>query len=525
MKVNSGITVITVVKNSACYLEETILSVIENMATSKIDYIIIDGGSTDGTTDVIRKYADHLSYWVSEPDSGIYDAMNKGWAVAADNSFILFLGAGDRIDSLPDNMSCYGQDDVVFGSVRMGEKIVFKARADFLLKLYNSLHHQALLVNKAFHPASPFNCLYRLYADFDFNQRLMKSGAHFVYSPDFIGYARPGGVSDRGCFMESLKVISENYGFLWAAVAISGYCTMKIFPFLKRLRPFQYNKTEDIMIREDMTHLELLIEPNRPALHYWRDVWRYRELFWFLVWRDILVRYKQTVIGVAWSVIRPLVTMIAFTVVFGLLAKLPSEGVPYPLLVFAAMLPWNFFTNALSESSGSLVGNANLLTKIYFPRIIIPISSIIVSLIDFAISLVIMAGIMLWYGYLPDWRIVTMPLFLLLAFLPAAGAGLWFSALNVKYRDFRYVVPFMLQFGLYVSPVGFASSIVPQKWRLLHALNPMVGVIDGFRWALLNGSVELYWPGIVFSSVLSLMLLVSGLWFFRKTERILADVI
>ena len=279
------------------------------------------------------------------------------------------------------------------------------------------------------------------------------------------------------------------------------------------------------MFREDIAQQELLIEPNRPALHYWRDVWRYRELFWFLVWRDILVRYKQTVIGVAWSVIRPLATMLAFTVVFGLLAKLPSEGVPYPLLVFAAMLPWNFCANALSESSGSLVGNANLLTKVYFPRIIIPVSSIIVSLIDFVISLVIMACIMMWYGYLPDWRIVTVPIFLLLAFLPVAGVGLWLSALNVKYRDFRYVVPFLLQFGLYVSPVGFASSIVPEKWRLLYALNPMVGVIDGFRWALLNGSVELYWPGIVISTVLSLVLLVSGLWFFRKTERILADVI
>jgi lipopolysaccharide transport system permease protein len=284
-------------------------------------------------------------------------------------------------------------------------------------------------------------------------------------------------------------------------------------------------KQKENMIREEAAQLELLIEPNSPALHYWRDVWRYRELFWFLVWRDILVRYKQTVIGVAWSVIRPFATMIAFTAVFGVLAKLPSDGVPYPLLVFAAMLPWNFFANALSESSGSLIGNANLLTKVYFPRIIVPVSSIIASLIDFVISLVIMAAIMLWYGYLPDWRVVTLPLFLLLAFLPVAGAGLWFSALNVKYRDFRYVVPFVLQFGLYVSPVGFASSIVPEKWRMLYALNPMVGVIDGFRWALLSGVVELNWPGLVLSTALSLVLLVSGLWFFRKAERILADVI
>ncbi|CAH2031074.1 ABC transporter permease [Trichlorobacter ammonificans] len=275
------------------------------------------------------------------------------------------------------------------------------------------------------------------------------------------------------------------------------------------------------MLRED----EWVIEPNRPVLHYWRDVWRYRELFWFLVWRDILVRYKQTVIGVAWSVLRPVLTMIAFTVVFGLLAKLPSGDVPYPLLVFAAMIPWNFFANALSESSGSLVGSANLVTKVYFPRIIVPTSSIIVSLTDLLISLLVIAGIMLWYGFWPDWRIATLPLFLLLACLPAVGAGLWFAALNVRYRDFRYVVPFLLQFCLYVSPVGFASQIVPQQWRLLYALNPMVGVIDGFRWALLRGSAELFWPGILLSTALSLLLVASGLWYFRKTERVLADVI
>lgn len=279
------------------------------------------------------------------------------------------------------------------------------------------------------------------------------------------------------------------------------------------------------MLRAETEQPELLIEPNRPALHYWSDVWRYRELFWFLTWRDILLRYKQTFVGVAWSVIRPFVTMVVFSVIFGMFAKLPSNGVPYPLLVFAAMLPWNFFTNALSESSSSLIGNSSLLTKVYFPRIIIPFSSIIVSLIDFVISLMIMAGIMIWYGYLPDWRVATLPLFLLLAFLPVAGAGLWFSALNVKYRDFRYVVSFLLQFGLYVSPVGFASSIVPEKWRMLYALNPMVGVIDGFRWALLNGTGYLNWSGIMLSTTLSLLLLGTGLWFFRKTERILADVI
>jgi len=233
------ISIVTVVKNGACHLEETILSVIEQKATTAIDYLVIDGGSTDGTTDIIRKYADQISYWVSEQDNGIYDAMNKGWAAATDNSFILFLGAGDRIISLPDSMSSYGKKDVIYGSVRMGKKILFKPRADFHLKLYNSLHHQALLVNKAFHPAAPFNCSYPLFADFDFNQRLMKNGAHFVYAPDFMAYARPGGVSDRHCFYESLGVISKNFGFLWSVLALSGYYAMRFFPFLKRLRPIQ----------------------------------------------------------------------------------------------------------------------------------------------------------------------------------------------------------------------------------------------------------------------------------------------
>ncbi|HXE95482.1 MAG TPA: glycosyltransferase family 2 protein [Dongiaceae bacterium] len=231
------ISVITVVKDGAALLEETILSVIEKKATAEIDYIVIDGGSTDGTPDIIGKYAAHISYWVSEQDNGVYDAMNKGWVVAAADSFILFLGAGDRIITLPDKMSSYHRNDVVYGSVRMGERTVFKPRVDFHLKMYNSLHHQALLVNKALHPAPPFNCRYQVYADFDFNQRLMKSGAHFVYAPDFIAYARPGGVSDRQRFSESLNIVSANFGFLWAALALSGYYAMKIFPFLKRLRP------------------------------------------------------------------------------------------------------------------------------------------------------------------------------------------------------------------------------------------------------------------------------------------------
>ncbi len=233
------ISVVTVVKNSASYLEETILSIITRKTKIDIDFLVIDGGSTDGTIDVIKKHADQISYWVSEQDDGIYDAMNKGWAAAADNSFILFLGAGDRIISLPDDMSCYRQQDVVFGSVQMGDKLVFKSRADYHLKLYNSLHHQALLVNKAFHPAPPFNCSYQVYADYDFNQRLIISGAHFVYSPDLIGYAHPGGVSDQHNIIESLRIISVNFGFFWAALAVSGYYAMKIFPFLKCLRPIQ----------------------------------------------------------------------------------------------------------------------------------------------------------------------------------------------------------------------------------------------------------------------------------------------
>jgi glycosyltransferase involved in cell wall biosynthesis len=237
MNVKSRITVVTVVKNEASLLEETILSVIGIKADADIDYIVIDGGSTDGTVDVIRKYTDQIFYWISEQDNGIYDAMNKGWA-AADNSFILFLGAGDRIISLPDSMGSYHQNDVVYGSVRMGENTVFEARADFHLKLYNSLHHQALLVNKALHPVPPFNCRYPIYADFDFNQRLKKSGAKFVYAPDFIGYAFPGGVSDRHCFAESLSIVYSNFGSFWSALAFTGYYAMKYFPFLKRLRPF-----------------------------------------------------------------------------------------------------------------------------------------------------------------------------------------------------------------------------------------------------------------------------------------------
>ncbi len=270
---------------------------------------------------------------------------------------------------------------------------------------------------------------------------------------------------------------------------------------------------------------ELTIEAGRTERQYWKDLWRYRELFYFLAWRDILVRYKQTAIGVAWALIRPFLTMVVFTVVFGNLAKLPSQGVPYPILVFAGMLPWQFFSNALSECSGSLIGNANLISKVYFPRLIVPTSAVIVSFVDFMISGMILLGLMAWYNFIPDWRILTLPLFILIAFAASMGAGLWLAALTVEYRDFRYIVPFIVQFGLYISPVGFSSSIVPEQWRLVYSLNPMVGVIDGFRWAILGGDSQIYLPGFALSLTLVVLLLWSGIWYFRKTERTFADVI
>ncbi|MHB1174925.1 MAG: ABC transporter permease [Sulfuriferula sp.] len=269
----------------------------------------------------------------------------------------------------------------------------------------------------------------------------------------------------------------------------------------------------------------LVIEAGRTERHYWRDLWRYRELFYILSWRDILVRYKQTVIGFAWALIRPFLTMVVFVFVFSKLAKLPSEGAPYPILVFAALLPWQFFSNAFTEAGNSLISNANMISKVYFPRLVVPASAVIVSFVDFLISGVILVGLMLWYGFAPDWRILTLPLFILIAFAAAIGAGLWTAALNVKYRDFRYIIPFVVQFGLYVSPVGFSSTIVPEKWRLLYSLNPMVGVIDGFRWAILGGNTQLYWPGFLLSLSLVLVILVTGIYYFRKTEKTFADVI
>jgi lipopolysaccharide transport system permease protein len=269
----------------------------------------------------------------------------------------------------------------------------------------------------------------------------------------------------------------------------------------------------------------LVIEAGRTERHYWKDLWRYRELFYFLAWRDILVRYKQTVIGLAWALIRPLLTMVVFVFVFSKLAKLPSEGVPYPILVFAALLPWQFFSNAFTEAGNSLISNANMISKVYFPRLVVPTSAVIVSFVDFLISGIILVVLMIWYGFAPDWRILTLPLFIFIAFVAAMGAGLWIAALNVKYRDFRYIIPFVVQFGLYVSPVGFSSTIVPDEWRLLYSINPMVGVIDGFRWAILGGNTPLYWPGFLLSLSLVLVVLVTGIYYFRKTEKSFADII
>lgn len=268
---------------------------------------------------------------------------------------------------------------------------------------------------------------------------------------------------------------------------------------------------------------ELIIEPGKSEKNYWLDIWRFRELFYTLTWRDIKVRYKQTVVGAAWSVIKPLLTMIIFTVVFSRIANLPTEGsAPYAIMVFAALLPWQFFSTSLTEASNSLISNTNLITKIYFPRLIIPASAVITSFVDFAISFGLLVILMIIYQYTPSWQIIFLPLFLVLAFISSFGISLYLTALNVKYRDFRYIIPFIVQFGLYISPVGFSSTVVPEKWRLLYSLNPMVGVIDGFRWCIL-GENNIYIPGFLISIFISLFFLFVGVNYFRKTERTFAD--
>lgn len=270
----------------------------------------------------------------------------------------------------------------------------------------------------------------------------------------------------------------------------------------------------------------IVIEPGRKEKNYWVDIWNYRELFFILAWRDISVRYKQTIIGIAWAILRPFLTMVVLTIVFGRLAKLPSDGnSPYPILVFSAMLPWSLFSIALSEASNSLIGNANLITKVYFPRLIVPIATIITALVDFLVSCAILLGLMVWYGFMPGYQIIFLPVFVLLALVASLGPGLLITSLNVKYRDFRYIIPFIVQFGLYISPVGFSSQIIPDNWRLIYSFNPMVGVIDGFRWCILGEDSPFYWPGFVLSILLVLCLLWLGFSRFRSMEKGFADLI
>jgi lipopolysaccharide transport system permease protein len=270
----------------------------------------------------------------------------------------------------------------------------------------------------------------------------------------------------------------------------------------------------------------ITIAPGLHERNYWRDLWRYRELFYVLAWRDLTVRYKQTVIGVAWALIRPLLMVLVFTFIFGHVAKLPSVGVaPYPLMVFAGMMPWTFFSTGLTDASNSLIGNANLISKVYFPRLIVPTSTIFVALVDFAITFMLFLGMMAWYRFAPDWRILVLPVFVMFVFCASVGPALWVSSLNIKYRDIRYIIPFFVQLGLYISPVGFTSDIVPVEWRLIYCLNPMVGVINGFRWCLLGGQSQLYLPGIAVSLAVTAFFLWFGFRQFRKTEKSFADLI
>lgn len=269
---------------------------------------------------------------------------------------------------------------------------------------------------------------------------------------------------------------------------------------------------------------EIVLESGRANRNYWGDLLRFRELLGFLAWRDIKVRYKQTVLGVVWALIQPAVTLAVFTFIFGRLAGMPAGNAPYPLLVLCGLLPWQLFAAAFSNASGSLVANTHLISKIYFPRLIVPLSSIAVALIDFLVVLVLLAGMCAWWRFAPDWRLLLLPLFVLLTLVTAIGTGLWLTALTVKYRDFRFVVPFLLQIGLFLSPVGFSSTNLP-NWREVYALNPMVGAIDGFRWCILRGEPALDPRNLTVSVIMALLLLGSGIWYFRRTERTFADII
>ena len=255
-----------------------------------------------------------------------------------------------------------------------------------------------------------------------------------------------------------------------------------------------------------------------------RELWEYRELLLFLAWRDISVRYKQTALGATWAIIQPLFTMIVFSLFFGRLGKIPSDGLPYPIFTYTALLPWQYFATALAGSADSLVGSANLISKVYFPRLVIPVASVLPAIIDFAIAFVVLLGMMFFYGITPTWNVVWLPLFLLMALVTALGVGLWLSAMNVQYRDIRYTIPFITQFWMFASPVAYPSSMIPEQWRPLYGLNPMAGVIEGFRWALLGTETE---PGplIIVSAFVALVLLVSGAFYFRRMEKTFADVV
>ena len=254
------------------------------------------------------------------------------------------------------------------------------------------------------------------------------------------------------------------------------------------------------------------------------ELWRYRELLVFQAVRDIRVRYKQTVLGVAWAILQPVVTMVVFSLFFGKLAKLPSDGIPYPIFTFCALLPWQLFTYALTYSSNSLVDNANAVTKVYFPRLILPFSAVISGLIDFAIAFVVLAGIMFYYGVRPGWPVIVLPLFIILALAVAMSIGVWLSALNVKYRDIRYTIPFLSQFWLFATPVAYSSSLVPEKWQTVYGINPMVSVVDGFRWALLGRSAPSI-PMLIVSIIATVVLLACGLFYFRRMEKSFADIV
>jgi len=260
-----------------------------------------------------------------------------------------------------------------------------------------------------------------------------------------------------------------------------------------------------------------------PALEL-QELWEFRELIYFLAWRDIKVRYKQTVLGVVWAIIQPLFLMVVFSLFFGRLAKVPSDGYPYSIFVFTALLPWQLFAHSLTESSNSLVANERLITKVFFPRLVIPIASVIGGLVDFAIAFVILLAMMAWYGIRPGMQVLTLPLFVLLAILAALAAGLWLSALNVQYRDVRYTITFLTQLWLFVTPVTYPSSLVPEKWRVLYGLNPMAGVVEGFRWALLGKAQP---PTLILgaSTVAVVILLVGGLYYFRRMEQSFADIV